>query len=141
MKKWSVFIGMAAVITVAGTAFAVRLSSVYDVSSGISAERAAAVETEKTPVAQAALSSGCGSSECGAAAAGSGCCKSGAAPAQAQIERIRAYIHDYYAAELDDPSIKVDVQDLGCHQEATVTRAGKVIKRLSINGGRITDIT
>jgi hypothetical protein len=42
---------------------------------------------------------------------------------------------------MGDPSIEVKVQNLGCHQEATVTRAGKVIKRLSINGGRITDIT
>jgi hypothetical protein len=139
MKKWSVLIGMAAVITVAGTAFAVRLSSVYDVSSRLSVEKPAAVEEGSAPVAQVS-SSGCGSSGCGSAA-GSSCCRSGAAPAQGQIERIRAYIHDYYANELKDPSITVDVQDLGCHQEATVTRGGKVIKRLSINGGRITEIT
>jgi hypothetical protein len=132
---------MAAVITVAGTAFAVRLSSMYDASSGLSAEKAAAVAIENAPVGQTAASSGCGSSGCGSASAGSGCCRSGGASTQAQTERLRAYIHDYYANELNDSSITVDVQDLGCHQEATVTRAGKVIKRLSINGGRITDIT
>ena len=141
MKKWSFLIGAAMVIAIAGSAFALRINS-DDKTLPVAAQtEAVAVNGQGEPTSQAAAYSGCGSSGCGSSAGGSGGCGSGAAPTQAQIERIRSYLYDFYANNLGDPSIEVDVQNLGCHQEATVTQAGKVIKRLSINGDRITDIT
>ena len=141
MKKWSLFVGTVVFIAVAGSAFALRLNSDDKSLPVIPRTETAAVGDQGAPASQTAAYPGCGSSGCGSSAAGSGCCGSGAAPSQAQMERIQAYLYDFYAKEMGDPSIKVEVQNLGCHQEATVTQAGKVIKRLSINGGRITDIT
>jgi hypothetical protein len=141
MKKWSFLIGIAMVVAIAGSAFALRINS-DDKTLPVTAQtETVAVNSQGEPTSQAAAYSGCGSGGCGSSAGGSGGCGSGAAPTQAQIERIRSYLYDFYAKNLGDPSIEVDVQNLGCHQEATVTQAGKVIKRLSINGDRITDIT
>jgi len=140
MKKLPLIIGAAAIITIAGSAFAIRFTTGAENLTADPRTDSAAVRSEGAPGAQAASKAGCGSSGCGTSAAGSGCCGSGASPTQAQIERIRTYLYEFYAKELTDPSIEVDVQDLGCHQEATITRAGSVVKRLSINGRRITEI-
>jgi hypothetical protein len=141
MKKWSLFAGVVVFVAIAGSAFALRLNT-NDKSLPVNPQtETVAVNSQEARTSQAAAYPGCGSSGCGSSAAGSGCCGSGAAPSQTQIDRIQTYLYDFYAKEIGDPSIEVEVQNLGCHQEATVTRAGKVIKRLSINGGRITDIT
>lgn len=141
MKKWSLFLGTVAVIAIAGLAFAFRFNT-GDRSLPVSPQtETVAVNNQGELNSKAAANPGCGSSGCGSSAAGSSCCGSGAAPSQAQIERIQTYLYDFYAKELGDSSINVDVQNLGCHQEATVTQAGKVIKRLSINGREITEIS
>jgi len=141
MKKWSLFIGTVILIAVAGSAFALRLNADDKNLPVNPQDETVAVNNQGAPSSQTVASPGCGSSGCGSSAAGSSGCGSGAAPTQGQIERIQTYLYDFYAKETGDPSIKVDVQNLGCHQEATVTQAGKVIKRFSISGGRITDIT
>jgi hypothetical protein len=140
MKKMPFIIGAAAIISIAGSAFAIRFTTGAEAFSADARTGTVAERPESAPATQAASNPGCGSSGCGSSAAGSGC-GSGASPTQAQIERIRTYLYEFYAKELTDPSIEVDVQDLGCHQEATITKAGRVIKRLSINGGRITEVS
>ena len=91
---------------------------------------------------------GCGASgSCGslsAGAAGGGCCSASSAAgpqsAVSRAESIQRYLTDYFARKLGDPGIVVEVKDFGCHQEATVLRDGRVWKRLSISGGRITEM-
>ena len=141
MKKWSLFAGVAVFVAIAGSAFALRINT-NDESLPVSPQtETLAVNGQEARSTQTTSYPGCGSSGCGSSAAGSSCCGSGATPTQGQIERIRIFLYDYYAKDLADPSIEVEVQNLGCHQEATVTQKGKVIKRLSINGGRITEIS
>ena len=74
---------------------------------------------------------------------GGGCCDGGGTEGTTasadQAKQIEAYLVDYFTRSMGE-GISVDVKDLGCHHEADVLQAGKVIKRLSINGGQITEI-
>ena len=79
----------------------------------------------------------------GQSSAGCGCCSGPAGPTAAGSSRsaqIEAYLTDFYTNILGD-GVSVQVVDLGCHHEASVIQGGKVMKRLSISGNSITDIT
>jgi hypothetical protein len=131
MKKWSIMTGALVIIALAGSAFALRNNVENNKPVEIAQTETLELNSTDTTTAQTSSSSGCGGS----------CCSPGASQDAGLTERIRAYLYDYYSNELGDTSIKVDVQNLGCHHEASVTLEGKIIKRLSINGGSITDIT
>ena len=53
---------------------------------------------------------------------------------------MKAQLRDLCAERLGDPAIAVQVKDLGCHMEASITKGGKILKRLSIGRGGITEI-
>ena len=81
-----------------------------------------------------------GSSGCGSAS-GRNCCGPASTQSTAErIEGIRSYLTAYYLKEVGG-EIEVEVRDLGCHQEAEVRQAGRVIKKLSISGNSISEIS
>lgn len=55
------------------------------------------------------------------------------------LERYGAYLAEIYSRKLGGP-VEVELKDYGCHQEAQVTRGGKLLKRLSISSGFVTEI-
>ncbi|UCG38300.1 MAG: hypothetical protein JSV00_08915 [bacterium] len=143
MRKW-VVIGIAAgALLMAVTVFALQVKNSTPVPAAAS------------PQAQDASYSGCGagagcgaqsadgaaSGGCGASASG-GCGSAASSPeaARERLEKIQAYLTDYYTKKLGGSDIKVQVQDYGCHQEATVLKGAQVVDRLSISGNSITRI-
>lgn len=140
MKKWFVLGGVLLVIVVAASAFAVQQFVRIDQVSAVE-------EIQAQP--RNASSSGCGSSgaPCGSGefsscASGGGCGGQALSPEQSSVrnDQIKSYIYSYYSQKLGDQDIVVQVQDYGCHQEATVAKGDKVIKRLSISGNNISEI-
>ena len=59
--------------------------------------------------------------------------------AKARTGQITAYLQDYYTGKGYE-KVQVKIDDLGCHQEATVSSGGKVVDRLSVSGNSITKI-
>ena len=57
------------------------------------------------------------------------------------LKAIESYLYRLYADRLQDPQITVEVQDLGCHMEALIKKDEKIVKRLSINGNTITELS
>lgn len=103
---------------------------------------------EVQPKAAGAPYSGCGvdgsgcASSAGCAESSGGCGGEAVDPAKAKdrIDRITIYLTNYYADKTGYDNIKVSVEDFGCHQEATVSRDGRLVEKLSISGNRITKI-
>lgn len=126
MKKYLVLLAVMAGIAIAGTSLAV-----YRGSGEVETVPAPVTDLQAQPAATA-TGSGCGGSCCG----GSG----GGAAAASKAAQIQAYLVDFYTKSLG-PEVTVEVRDFGCHHEADVMKDGQIIKRLSINGGTITDIT
>lgn len=135
MKKWFVLIILAGVIVLATTVLAVR-ETITEVP---------AKEAAGAPAGDAASYRGCGgrSSGCGSSG-GISCCggsQAGGKEAAARMESLRVSIYNIYAGKLNDPDITVTVKDFGCHQEAYVMKGDKVLKKLSISGGRVDEIS
>lgn len=128
MKKWILSTLLTAAVIVAGASYLLSGEQVPSAASP------GAALTTGTTVAD-------GSSRCGSPG-GKGCCSasSGQAAAGERVEQIRAYLTDYYARTVGG-EISVEVRDLGCHQEADVKQAGQTIKRLSISGNSISEIS
>ena len=103
---------------------------------------------EVQPKAADASSSGCGvngsgcASTAGCGGASGGCSGEAADPAEAKLltERLTAYLTNYYTTKRGYDSVQVQIEDFGCHQEATVTADGQLVDKLSISGSRITRI-
>ena len=141
MRKWFVLGGIVLVIVVAASAFAVQQFVRTDV--------VAAVE-EIQPQPGDTSSSGCGSSGSPCGSGGSSSCAGGSggcggqalSPEEASVrtDQIKSYIYNFYSQKLGDQDIIVQVQDYGCHQEATVAKGDQIIKRLSISGNNISEI-
>jgi hypothetical protein len=141
MRKWFVLGGIALVIVVAASAFAVQ--------QFVRVDQVAQVE-EVQPLPKTASYSGCGSGGCTAGdgnfssciGASGGCGGPALSPEQTKVrnEQIENYIFSYYSEKLGDKDIIVQVQDYGCHQEATVAKGDQVIKRLSISGNNISEL-
>lgn len=148
MKRIMVLVAVFAVIAAGSTAFALYQGKGSDpggrvlISSSLSpVSEVRAADTEPGGTASSGRRCGSSSRGCGSGGSGGGCCgSSGTAAGSSQIERIRAYLSDYYGKILG-PEITVEVRDLGCHQEAEIRRGDRVLKRLSVSGGRVTDIT
>ena len=60
--------------------------------------------------------------------------------AEQKAEKIRTNLSDYFTRSMGE-GVTVVVRDLGCHHEADILKDGQVVKKLSINGSTITDIT
>jgi hypothetical protein len=144
MKKVFIFGGLIVALTVAGSAFALLGGGGEKVDPGVSAAVLApesVVGGQEVAVATEG-SRKCGSqasrSRCGSSASGGGCC--GGSSAATDIELLRTQLQAYYAKTIDG-EITVDVKDLGCHQEAEIRQNDRVIKRISISGREITELT
>jgi hypothetical protein len=70
--------------------------------------------------------------------AGCSCCNKG--PQGAGLEGLQKQAANYYMNIYRDTDFEVSVKDFGCHQEAYIIKDGKVVKTLSINGGRIEEV-
>ena len=127
MKKYLFLLAVAAGIAIGGTSLAV-----YGGSDEAEKAPAPATVLQASPAASASGRTGCGGNCCG----GTG----GSSAAAAKAAQIESYLVDFYTKSIG-PQITVEVRDFGCHHEADVMRNGQIIKRLSINGGSITDIT
>ncbi|MFC1769423.1 hypothetical protein ACFLZI_00075 [Nitrospirota bacterium] len=94
-----------------------------------------------TPWAQTAATQPPGSGGCGSGGGGAaGCGGSGAAASPELINNIKTSINEYYNGKLGS-DFTVEVRDFGCHQEAYVLIDGKAVKKLSISGSRISEIS
>ena len=143
MKKVFVFGGLIVVLAVAGSAFALLGGGGGESGPAVAATTALTPESvgegQETAVATKS-SRGCGSqaSRCGSSSSAGGCC--GGSSAATDIEELRTQLQAYYAKSIDG-EITVDVKDLGCHQEAEIRQDNRVIKRISISGREITELT
>ena len=144
MKKVFVFGGLIVVLTVAGSAFALFASGGGESVPTPLSPTALVPEVveEGGEVAVATKSSrGCGSkASCGSSSSAGGCCGGGGSSAATDIEQLRTQLQAYYAKSIDG-EITVEVKDLGCHQEAEIKQNNRVIKRISISGREITELT
>lgn len=154
MRRFAIAVLTLAGIAAAGTAFALFQGQALEGKIADSRSYASLSEIEPVRVATASgrssggcgsASGGCGStsSGCGSSAGRGSCCSQGASDAATtalRTKQIRSYLVDYYTKALGE-GISVQVRDLGCHQEADILRADKVIKRLSIRGRAVTEIT
>lgn len=137
MRKYIIIGSIAIFILAAVSVFALQ---------GKDTQTAAA--NEVAPLTASASVSGCGlnRSGCGSSAGcgdtSGGCGTAGLNPteAKARTEQIVAYLTDYYTTEMGYKTVKITIEDFGCHQEATVTQDGQLVDRLSISGTRITKI-
>ena len=143
MKKVLVFGGLVVALTVAGSAFAILGGGGSESGPAVAATAAISPvnveEVRETAVATEG-SRKCGSqaSRCGSASSAGGCC--GGSSAATDIEQLRTQLQAYYSKSIDG-EITVDVKDLGCHQEAEIRQDNRVIKRISISGREITELT
>jgi len=129
MKKWMAFVGIALVLAAAGASAAYLQAR----------ETAPAPSTALSPVTPGETAA----AAAGGSSAGCACCSgpaTGTAPANGRAAQIEAYLTDFYTGILG-AGVTVEVQDLGCHHEASILQNGKIVKRLSINGNAVTDIT
>lgn len=147
MRKWSVLFVCVTLVLAAATVFAVQnYSALTEKRSDVSS-----VKDEISPQAYdaAAAGSGCGgaggcsvsgASGCGSGASGGCGAPADPAVARQRVESIQSYLYAYFSKAFNDPAISVEVDDFGCHQEASVLKDGKIIKRLSISGNTISEI-
>ena len=139
MKKYIIIGSVAALVLVAVSVFALQ---------GKNTQTATAQEV--APLAASTSSSGCGASgsgcgsidSAGCGSASGGCGAQAANPAEAgdRLDQITAYLVDYYTNKRGLSDVEVAVESFGCHEEATVTQAGQLVEKLSINGTRISKI-
>jgi hypothetical protein len=147
MKKVYVFSVLFAAVTLVGSAFAI-LGNGGNKSDAALSSQAVLVPEDVEGGVKVAVDSGdyrrCGSqaSRCGSSSSSGGCCGSSGtgATAGADVEQLRKRLQAHYSKSLDG-EITVDVKQFGCHQEAEIRQDNRVIKRLSISGGQITEIT
>jgi hypothetical protein len=130
MKKWMITAGIAVTFVAAGG------SAAYLQNRGSDAGPV----TAPAPITAVA---GVSSSPGQAGSGGCSCCSgpaSASSPATGRTEQIEAYLTDFYTRILGE-DVSVMVEDFGCHHEASILQGGKVVKRLSIRGNSVTDIT
>ncbi len=92
-------------------------------------------------------SSGCGSGGCSSGSSGtgsSGGCGAGGGCGTSQgpvdVDALKLQVTGAYGKYSGQSGFHVEIQDLGCHQEATITRDGKTLDRISISGNRMSII-
>jgi len=157
MKKWAVAGFLAAGIVLTGVTFGILQGRGTAEGQGrivpvTPANYAEVVAKQPAPRQYAGSSSNCGSN-CGQSVRGS-CCSTPSSAAAGQggagqdvlqidpalpPDKYGDFLAEVYAKKLGGP-VDVEVKDYGCHQEAEVTRAGKLLKKLSISGGYVVEI-
>lgn len=68
---------------------------------------------------------------------GVGGCSSSASGAPIDIKAMESKVSEAYAKYTGTSGFFVEIKDLGCHQEATITKDGKVLNVVSISGDRM----
>jgi|GEM_PF-1941282 len=145
LKKWTLAIVIMAVSLIVATALAVNQKQNTN-----PAPQNRQFTPEKTISSTGQGSSCCGggqASACGTSRTANAvsCCGgkgTGAATKPIKmLEAVQSYLYRIYAGRLQDPQITVQVKDLGCHMEALIKKDGKIVKRLSISGNTITEIS
>ena len=130
---------LVSVLLVAGTSFAIKKFVPGYAATDTPTQEANARYASYAPEAR---SGGCSSSSgCGVSAGrgtSSSCCSGGGT--SLSLDQVKAGVLKYYAGKYGDSDVTVEVKDYGCHQEAEIIKAGAVLKRLSINGNRISEI-
>jgi hypothetical protein len=137
MRKYIIIGSVAVFILVAVSVFALQGKTTQTAASN-----------EVAPLAASTSSSGCGASGsgCGSSAGcggpSGGCGGEALNPTEAKVrtDQITDYLVDYYTNKRGLSDVAVKVESFGCHEEATVTQAGQVVEKLSINGSRITKL-
>ena len=97
---------------------------------------------------QGPSSGGCSSGGCasaagttGATAASKGGCGPGGGCGSnngpVDIKKLKVQVSEAYGEYSGQSGFDVEIQDFGCHQEAAITRGGKVLNRISISGNRM----
>jgi hypothetical protein len=134
MRKWTVLITCIFFILAAATVMALqKRGAVVQTATN----EVAPLVYDSTQPADCGNGSGCanidGSSGCG------GGCGTSADPAVAKerLESLKGYLYSYYSKKLGEGELNIEVEDFGCHQEATVAKNGTVVERLSISGNSI----
>jgi hypothetical protein len=56
------------------------------------------------------------------------------------VDAVKELAAAYYRDTYGGTDFAVEIKDFGCHQEAYVVKAGRIVKRLSVSGGRVTEI-
>ena len=83
---------------------------------------------------------GCGTDGCGGSGGGGGgsCCSSGGT----STAETRELASDYYISQTGDnvTDFTVTIDDLGCHKEARIIKDGAVVMKLTVSGGKVTEI-
>lgn len=144
LKKWTLAIVISAICLIVATAMAVNQRQ-----NTKQVPQNREITPEKSVSATNRGSSCCGGQSSGCAVtAGSkatSCCNGkGNGTATKPLKMLKAlenYLYRVYAEKLQDPQITVKVQDLGCHMEAQIKKGEQVVKRLSINGNSITELS
>lgn len=131
-------------LTVAITASAAVFMMLFSRTQPVAAEAPAPQVSLQATQAGAAGGTGVAADQASGTAArqGCSCCgtSSSSLTAAQKSERIQTYLTDYFSKSLGD-GVTVVVRDLGCHHEADVLKDGQIVKKLSINGNTITEIT
>ncbi len=91
--------------------------------------------------AQGPSSGGCPSGGCASGAGRSGGCGGsggcGTSQGPVDVEALKLQVSEAYSKYSGQSGFDVEIQDFGCHQEATITRQGKRLERISISGNRM----
>jgi len=84
---------------------------------------------------------GYGYGSCPASGGSGSCCNNGYGGTSAKdLEAVKDLAAKYYSSTYGGTDFSVEVKDFGCHQEAYVVKEGEVLKRLSISGGRVSEV-
>lgn len=145
-RKWIGVGVLAAGVVLAGISFGLLQSRATAGSSGAprpetpgGVVETGARQSEPTRVAsRRGCGSGGGRSCCSAAGASGGLAALHLDPSLS-ADQSRDRLAKHYAEALGGP-VTVEIKDYGCHQEAEVFKDGKLVKRLSISGGAVSEI-
>lgn len=92
---------------------------------------------------QVGYSTGQGGASGGAQGGGGGaggCCGAGGSAPLPSPEEAKKKALEYYYKKYKDKDVRAEVQDLGCHQQINIYKGSKVVKAISLRGGKISEV-
>jgi hypothetical protein len=72
--------------------------------------------------------------------AGCPCCNKRSGQSSSPAQEAQRLASVYYTQVYGDRDFTVEVEDFGCHQEATILKNGKFVKLLSISNGDVREV-
>ena len=135
MKKYIIIGSVAVLVLVAVSVFALQGKNAGNSPSVEAVSPAASASSDCATRCGAIDSADCGSATGGCGAEAASTSKDGQ-----RIDQITAYLVDYYTNKRGLSNVTIEVESFGCHEEATVKQAGRIVEKLSINGNRITKL-